>query len=102
MRRKSWDKKRLILLVGRACQTWQAIIRCWLSISTDEAGVELGKCIDRDAEQTADVERLSLLLDDALRPQLTAISSGLITCDYSSLIASPTLLKHPIRLHAFS
>ena len=41
MRRRSWVKRRLTLLVERAYQTWRAIIRCWLSISIDEAGVEL-------------------------------------------------------------
>ena len=53
---------------------WQAIIRCWLSISIDEAGVEFCERVDRDEEQTSDAERLSLLFDDALRPPcITAV-----------------------------
>ena len=48
MRRRSWDKRRLTLLVERAYQTWRAIIRCWLSVSIDEGGVELSKRTDGD------------------------------------------------------
>ena len=80
---------------------WQAIIRCSLSISIDEAGVEPHKCMLKDEEQASDTERLSLLIDDALRPAcITAVLSWPITCDYASLPEIRTLLIHQSRLRA--
>ena len=85
----------------RACQTWQAITRCWLSTSIDEAGVEICEREDSDEVKTSDAKRLSLLFDDALRPAcITAVLSSSISCDYASLSAGRTLLKHQSRLHA--